>query len=227
MLEAATKRSATEQKKSKSRSVKNMIINSKQMLWQTNPWMNIVHLLQIGCKCCLLIQNPWRFYRDSMTYVKSSSRWVIGALVWTWTTCGRKVALTVHLTASMPKVLYCWFMTAFLNKTFCDFFSFNFWHWQNNLYLRSTYFSLYYEAFNCTWRLLSCHGIANVQSFKNNHSKLNIQAKTELKLLHVHGNSANFLYSWRVCDIAKKRVNRTWIEIVFTTVIIKLCQAQF
>lgn len=83
------------------------------------------------------------------------------------------------------------------------FFPLNFWHWQNNLYLRSTYFSLYYAAFNCTWRLLSCHGIANVQSFKNNHSKLNIQAKTELKLLHVHGNSANFLYSWRVCDIAK------------------------
>lgn len=77
-------------------------------------WANTVLLLQIGCIHCLLIQTLWRFYRSTIPYVKSSSRWVTGVLAWTWPTCGRKVGLMIHLTASTTSVSYCCFMTALL-----------------------------------------------------------------------------------------------------------------
>lgn len=121
-----------------------------------------------GCSHRLLIPTLWRFNRDSMPYVKSSSRWVTGVLARTWPTCGRKVGLTIHLTASAPKVLYCWFMTALVG-----FFPLNF---LSNLVVDKAistqgpltclfwWLSPFPTALVSTWSSLSRHAAAAVQT---------------------------------------------------------------
>lgn len=169
---------------------------------QNHGWT--VLLLLIGSKCCLLIQPLCRFYSDSMTSVKSSSRWVIGVLAWTWTTCRRKVVLMVHFVASIPKVLYCWFMAVNCSGVVhFPHFSRELSHWQNNLYLGSTNLFWWFSMYNM-----------------------------ELKHLHFKNNSANFLCWWRSYDVcmlksSNKLLNRPWMDIVFKMVVSKLYQAQF